>query len=277
MQTGDPTGMGRGGVGAARAIYDRSAGGQSAAPPPPMYVIDEPASRPLLKHSKPHLLSMASMGAAPGGAGGRQKFGSQFFFTVRGDDMAHLDSAHAVFGEIAEGEDVLAAINAQYLDDGGRPFRDVRLRAAHVLDDPYKDPPGLAAAVAAAAAAAAKGGAGGGSDDLDGFKPPEETAPARIGVNESLELADGRTEEEVEAALRAKEAASRAQVLEMIGDIPDAEVRPPDNCLFVCKLNAVTEDEDLETIFSRFGRIVSWEVIKDQKSGDSLQYVCNDT
>lgn len=26
-----------------------------------------------------------------------------------------------------------------------------------------------------------------------------------------------------------------------IGDIPDAEIKPPDNVLFVCKLNPVTE------------------------------------
>lgn len=26
-----------------------------------------------------------------------------------------------------------------------------------------------------------------------------------------------------------------------IGDIPDAEMKPPDNVLFVCKLNPVTE------------------------------------
>ena len=41
------------------------------------------------------------------------------------------------------------------------------------------------------------------------------------------------------------------QVLEIIGDIPDIDVKPPDNVLFVCKLNSVTTDEDLEIIFSR--------------------------
>lgn len=29
--------------------------------------------------------------------------------------------------------------------------------------------------------------------------------------------------------------------LQQIGDIPDAEMKPPDNVLFVCKLNPVTE------------------------------------
>lgn len=58
----------------------------------------------------------------------------------------------------------------------------------------------------------------------------------------------------------------------MIGDLPFASVRPPENILFVCKLNAVTRDEDLELIFSRFGTILSCEVIRDKRTGDSLQY-----
>jgi len=70
-------------------------------------------------------------------------------------------------------------------------------------------------------------------------------------------------------------------------------VKPPENVLFICKLNPVTTDEDLELIFSRFGEIkryycrsvmlISWfdqlalfvfscEVIKDKKTGESLNY-----
>lgn len=41
-------------------------------------------------------------------------------------------------------------------------------------------------------------------------------------------------------------------MLEIIGDLPDKDVKPPDNVLFVCKLNSVTTDEDLEVIFSRY-------------------------
>lgn len=37
----------------------------------------------------------------------------------------------------------------------------------------------------------------------------------------------------------------------MVGDLPDADVKPPSNMLFVCKLNPVTREEDLEIIFSR--------------------------
>ena len=69
-----------------------------------------------------------------------------------------------------------------------------------------------------------------------------------------------------------REAQANAQILEMVGDIPDADAKPPENVLFVCKLNPATTAEDLEVIFSRFGPIISSEVIKDQKTGDSLQY-----
>lgn len=51
--------------------------------------------------------------------------------------------------------------------------------------------------------------------------------------------------------LREKTARSNAVVLEMIGDLPDADMKPPENVLFVCKLNPVTTDDDLEIIFTR--------------------------
>jgi peptidyl-prolyl cis-trans isomerase-like 4 len=49
-----------------------------------------------------------------------------------------------------------------------------------------------------------------------------------------------KTQEEMEEEMEAKEAASRAAVLEMLGDLPDAEARAPENVLFVVKLNPVT-------------------------------------
>ena len=64
--------------------------------------------------------------------------------------------------------------------------------------------------------------------------------------------------------LEEKEAKANAQILEMVGDLPTADSEAPDNVLFVCKLNPVTSGDDLEVIFSRFGNIVSCEVIKDQ-------------
>lgn len=54
---------------------------------------------------------------------------------------------------------------------------------------------------------------------------------------------------------KAREAKAQATILEIVGDLPDAEMAPPENVLFVCKLNPVTTDADLEIIFSRFGKI----------------------
>ncbi|WMV56469.1 hypothetical protein MTR67_049854 [Solanum verrucosum] len=46
-------------------------------------------------------------------------------------------------------------------------------------------------------------------------------------------------------------------------DLPYAEIKPRDNnVLWVCNLNSVTEDEDLYTIFSRFGTVASAEIIR---------------
>jgi len=94
----------------------------------------------------------------------------------------------------------------------------------------------------------------------------------RIADDENLNEDEGRSTEDIDKSLKEKEAKSRAIVLEMIGDIPDADIAPPDNVLFICKLNPVTEDDDLKLIFGRFGTIKSCEVIRDWKTGDSLQY-----
>jgi peptidyl-prolyl cis-trans isomerase-like 4 len=60
-------------------------------------------------------------------------------------------------------------------------------------------------------------------------------------------------------------------VLEMIGDIDSADVAPPDNVLFVCKLNPVTQAEDIEIIFSRFGECRA-DILRDSATGASLCY-----
>ncbi|KAL9601787.1 MAG: hypothetical protein Q9219_002277 [cf. Caloplaca sp. 3 TL-2023] len=101
---------------------------------------------------------------------------------------------------------------------------------------------------------------------------------------------DGAQELLAEKLRREREARAQALTLEIVGDLPHAEVKPPENVLFICKLNPVTEgqaslttimhedplthllDEDLNLIFSRFGKIISCEVIRDQRTGDSLQY-----
>lgn len=55
------------------------------------------------------------------------------------------------------------------------------------------------------------------------------------------QLDEASREEAREKARREREARAQALTLEIVGDLPYAEVKPPENVLFVCKLNPVTE------------------------------------
>lgn len=178
--------------------------------------------------------------------------GSQFFITLA-DNLDSLDGKYTIFGRIAEGFDILEKINDTYCDEHGRPYRDIRIKHTIILEDPFPDPSGLK-------------------------EPPESPVPSkaqlatiRLGEEDEDEAA-GKTEEELETLRKEKEARANALTLAIIGDLPYAEVQPPENILFVAKLNPATQDEDLEMIFSRFGKILSCEVIRDRQTGDSLQY-----
>ena len=65
---------------------------------------------------------------------------------------------------------------------------------------------------------------------------------AHGGINEEApEFDEVAIEEEREKQRREREARAQALTLEIVGDLPYAEVKPPENVLFVCKLNPVTE------------------------------------
>ncbi|KAH8096644.1 cyclophilin-like protein [Cristinia sonorae] len=202
---------------------------------------------PRLKHKVKGTVSMAVAPALEDGTKGG--CGSQFFITL-GDNIDYLDGKHAVFGHVVEGEDTLSKLNEVFTDQDGRPLKDVRIRHVEILDDPFEDPEGLVVPESAPT------------------KPPDNST--RIAEDEDP-LAT-LPEEEAEAERRKQAARASALTLEMVGDLPFANVRPPENVLFVCKLNPVTRDEDLELIFSRFGTIMSCQVIRDKRTGDSLQY-----
>ena len=121
---------------------------------------------------------------------------------------------------------------------------------AHPPEDPYDDPSGLVVPK----------------------EPPTKPPDNSTRIAEDEDPLETMPEDEAEEIRRKKAAQASALTLEMVGDLPFANVRPPENVLFVCKLNPVTRDEDLELIFSRFGPIMSCQVIRDKKTGDSLQY-----
>ncbi|KAK4912493.1 Peptidyl-prolyl cis-trans isomerase-like 4, partial [Elasticomyces elasticus] len=163
-----------------------------------------------------------------------------------------LDGRGLIFGKVVEGFDVLEKINDSFTDTKGRPLKDIRIKHTIVLEDPYDDPPGLAVP--------------------DTTPPPTKAQLATVMIADDEQLDQETDEAALEKLRREREARAQALTLEMVGDLPFAEVKPPENVLFVCKLNAATNDEDLELIFSRFGKIPSCEVIRDKRTGDSLQY-----
>ncbi|CAK7355464.1 unnamed protein product [Dovyalis caffra] len=235
-QTGDLTGTGAGGDSVYKFLYGDQA----------RFFSDEIHLD--LKHSKTGTVAMASAG--------ENLNASQFYFTLR-DDLDYLDGKHTVFGEVAEGLETLARINEAYVDEKNRPFKNIRIKHTYILDDPFDDPSQLAELIPEASPE------GKPKDEVDDEVRLEDDW---VPMDEQLGAA------EIEEVLRSKEAHSSAVVLESIGDIPEAEIKPPDNVLFVCKLNPVTEDEDLHTIFSRFGTVISADIIRDYKTGDSLCY-----
>uniref|UniRef100_A0A7S0ZJ10 Peptidyl-prolyl cis-trans isomerase n=1 Tax=Timspurckia oligopyrenoides TaxID=708627 RepID=A0A7S0ZJ10_9RHOD len=183
---------------------------------------------------------------------------SQFLITTSPYPLTHLDRKCSAFGEVAEGMSIIDFINTRPVDDHKRPLAPIRIRKTIVLHDPF--------------------------DDLEGFESVQIQFRQSKGYNScsssdesiaenaarAVDTIAGRSVRDEELQ-REQDALLRAQVLEMIGDIGNADLKPPENVLFVCKLNPVTKSHDLDLIFSRFGACRS-EVMRDSKSGRSLGY-----
>ncbi|EGT32782.1 CBN-SIG-7 protein [Caenorhabditis brenneri] len=233
-QTGDPSGTGRGG----ESIYSDLYGEQGR--------YFEREDLPKMRHTRMGIVSFVN--------NGDNMLGSQFFITL-GENLDYLDDQHTIFGQVTEGLETLEKLNDQLTDTNNKPFRDIRISHTIVLDDPFDE------------------------DSRISF-PPRSPSPTyedlvkidQIALDEKEDEDEGKTAEEIAEEFQQREMAEQAQILEMVGDLRDADEVPPENVLFVCKLNPVTTDEDLEIIFSRFGKINNCEIVRDRRSGDSLQY-----
>ena len=246
-QTGDPTNTGKGGSSIFELIEHKLNKNTSKR----FFLEDECCEE--LKHDTPGLLSMANLNLPHTNS-------SQFFISTSSHHSDYLDGKHTIFGQIVEGMDTtLKRINNAFVDERSTPLTPIRILKAVVLVDPFESDPQLQneffPKVARLVPAVSP------EPILDGYDSEEEK-------KKKVQ----KTEDEEAEALKKKEARSRAVVLEILGDIPDAELKPPENVLFVCKLNPVTTDSSLELIFSRFGKIGSCEIIRDHNTGDSLCY-----
>ncbi|KAF9163151.1 Peptidyl-prolyl cis-trans isomerase cyp6 [Mortierella sp. AD010] len=253
VQTGDPTATGEGGESIYGLLDKSSMDSRKKYLPAEIH--------PKLKHREKGTVSMAIAGASTGSTqdinstlgsnSGAGVIGSQFFITMA-DNLDYLDGRYTIFGKVAEGMDVLEKINGAFTDSKFRPFKDIRIKHTIVLDDPFSDPEGL--------------------EVPDESPLPTQAMLDTVRIADDEELESKLAPEEEENIRRQKEAQARALTLEMVGDLPFAEIKPPENVLFVAQLNPATRSEDLELIFSRFGVILSCEVIRDKKTGDSLCY-----
>jgi len=237
-RTGDPTNTGNGG----ESIYWFD---ESFEPRKKYFSSEHDA---FLRHTKVGQVSMIN--------NGRHKHGSQFFITLA-SNLDYLDKqGHTIFGQVVEGLDVLEVFNKTLLDDKDCPYKDICISHTVILDDPFKDPPFLKRLVRKS------------SPEI----PEYLYNSKRVGIYDDLNADEGKSIEELEAEQEAKDAQEKAIVLELLGDLPSADAKPPENVLFICRLNPITEEEDLERIFSRFGKVNSAKIIKDPKTGQSLQY-----
>ena len=238
--------------------------------------------------------------------------GSQFLITLSDDnglkDMVPVDDnkvdmtgeekvgRYLSLGRVAEDDnDVLSKLNRTYCDDDGRPFADIRIQRVLVIHDPFDDSEEMKELLVARGVEL---GDGNGELGQDFYalapkspvyeRPPEEAVPSRIQADDTMLFANEYHDEEEEdeetrqkrlelqqkqeEEWKQRQDTSRAVMLEMLGDLPSAEIKAPENVLFVCKLNPLTSDEDLELIFSRFDQNAKAEIIRDPDTGDSLQY-----
>lgn len=106
IQTGDPTGTGRGGS----SIYGSA-------------FKDE--IRQDLKHTGAGILSMANSGPNTNG--------SQFFITLA--PTPWLDGKHTIFGRVESGMQIVKRMGLARTDSEDRPVEDIRIVSARILQD----------------------------------------------------------------------------------------------------------------------------------------------
>ena len=204
--------------------------------------------RPKYLHNKKGLLCTANIGP--------DMNSSTFYITLSSNNLISLNGKHTIFGEVTKGFDVLDKINDSYCDEDNRPYQNIRIIHCIVLNDPF--------------------------EDLEGMIIPEKSPEYKRDYTDTKHLDDdfdvekffkeNDTEEKIKEKLREQESKNKTVMLELLEDLPNSNVKPPKNVLFICRLNPVTQAKDLENIFGQFGPIKDCKIVRDKKTKQSLKY-----
>ncbi|CBZ25242.1 conserved hypothetical protein [Leishmania mexicana MHOM/GT/2001/U1103] len=110
-------------------------------------------------------------------------------------------------------------------------------------------------------------------DDAEGFhdggQQPRRSAAAALSAKQLEERRKSFMQQHQEKANE-----TLSLMLNLLNGVADVrgDIKPPDNVLFVCRLNPVTTGEGLALCFSQFGRVTSADVVYDVKTRQSLCY-----
>ena len=197
----------------------------------------------LLRHERRGTLSASGSPSA---------VGSQFFLTLSAD-LDSLDGKHAAFGVVAEGLEVLDAIGEAAVDAGGVPLQNIRIKHTLVLENPFLNDGGNEGGevrfICRDASPPSQGPFGDNGRLEDNWRPAakeedKKNKKKRKKKEDGDDESDGGGDDDdsgeensgdddevasiaAAAARRREGAAARAVVLEMVGDLPAADVAPP--------------------------------------------------
>ena len=183
---------------------------------------------------------------------------STFYITLTSNNLISLNNKHTIFGSLTKGFDVLDKINESYVDETNRPFRNIRIIHTIIFSDPFEDLEGMEKLIPEKSPVY--------KPDLSDNKHLEDD----FDIDKFFEVND--TEEKIKEKLREQESKNKAVMLELMQDLPNSNIKPPKNVLFVCRLNPITQAKDLENIFGQFGEIKDCKIVRDKKTKQSLKY-----
>ncbi|KAK2958653.1 putative Peptidyl-prolyl cis-trans isomerase CYP59 [Blattamonas nauphoetae] len=234
IQGGDPSGTGLGGDSIWGILH-----GQSS-----RFFQNE--ITPHLRHDKVGVVCMANAGP--------DKNASQFYITLS-QSLPSRDGKFTIFGQVTEGLEILEKFNDVLLEQG-KPLQNSRIYHTIVLHDPFSDPDGFASLVPVSSPK---------------LKPEKFLNDLPEDFEEIVFHEDQTGELEVEK-IAARQARSDAVALEILGDLPSADITPDENTLFICKLNSATEESGLIAIFNQFGRVKECSISRNPLTGQSRQF-----